>query len=200
MAWVSIWTSHWLVTPTSPVPPLPQETLPVGVIVSLRFCGCVVPMLGALPGVLVRVSIPAQTSLPRSKLGRKGFIQLTLTYCCSSPRKSGLELKQVRKQKMMQRQWRDVLTGLPPLACSACFLIKPKTTSPEMSPPTRGPPSWSLIKKMPYIWISWRHFPNWSSFLCDNSSLCQVDTKLAGTPTKLKNKTKSLGLARWLRG
>jgi hypothetical protein len=46
---------------------------------------------------LVRVSIPAQTSWPRSKLGRKGFIRLTLPYCCSSPRKSGLELKQVRK-------------------------------------------------------------------------------------------------------
>ena len=32
------------------------------------------------------------------------------------------------------------LTGLLALACSACFLIEPKTTSPEMVPPTRGPP------------------------------------------------------------
>jgi hypothetical protein len=38
---------------------------------------------------------------------------------------------------------------------------------------------------MPYSWISWRHFPNWSSFLCANSSLCQVDTKLASTPGPL---------------
>jgi hypothetical protein len=30
-------------------------------------------------------------------------------------------------------------TGLLPLACSACFLIKSKTTNPEMVPPTRGP-------------------------------------------------------------
>jgi hypothetical protein len=30
------------------------------------------------------------------------------------------------------------LTGLLPLAYSACSLIKPKTTSPEMVPPTRG--------------------------------------------------------------
>jgi hypothetical protein len=30
------------------------------------------------------------------------------------------------------------LTSLPHLACSACSLIKPKTTSPEMVPPTRG--------------------------------------------------------------
>jgi hypothetical protein len=28
---------------------------------------------------------------------------------------------------------------------------------------------WSLIEKMLYSWISWRHFPKWSSFLCDNS-------------------------------
>jgi hypothetical protein len=36
--------------------------------------------------VLVRVSIPAQTTWPRSKLGRKGFIRLTLPCCCSSPK------------------------------------------------------------------------------------------------------------------
>jgi hypothetical protein len=36
--------------------------------------------------VLVRVSIPAQTSWARNKLGRKGFIQLTLPHCCSSPK------------------------------------------------------------------------------------------------------------------
>ena len=29
-------------------------------------------------------------------------------------------------------------TGLLPLACSACSLIEPKTTSPEMVPPTKG--------------------------------------------------------------
>jgi hypothetical protein len=34
---------------------------------------------------------------------------------------------------------------------------------------------------MPDSWILCRHFPNWSPFLCDNSSLCQVDTKLAST-------------------
>jgi hypothetical protein len=36
-------------------------------------------------------------------LGKKGFIQVTLPYCCSSPRKSGLELKELRKQELMQR-------------------------------------------------------------------------------------------------
>ena len=33
------------------------------------------------------------------------------------------------------------LTGLLPLACSACFLIEPKTTRPRMAPPTMGPPT-----------------------------------------------------------
>jgi hypothetical protein len=63
-----------------------------------------------------------------------------------------------------------LLTGLLPLAHSACFLIEPKTT-------THNGPShpWSLIEKMPYSWISWRHFLKGVSFLCDNSSLCQVD-------------------------
>jgi hypothetical protein len=35
----------------------------------------------------------------------------------------------------------------------------------------------SLIEKMPYSWISWRHFLKRGSSLCDNSSLCQVDTQ-----------------------
>jgi hypothetical protein len=30
---------------------------------------------------------------------------------------------------------------------------------------------------MPYSWISWRHFLKGGSFLCSNSSLCQVDTQ-----------------------
>jgi hypothetical protein len=33
----------------------------------------------------------------------------------------------------------EAMEGCSLLACSACFLIEPKTTSPEMVPPTRGP-------------------------------------------------------------
>jgi hypothetical protein len=74
-------------------------------------------------------------------------------------------------------------TGLLPLACSACSLIEPRLPAQRWSHPQGAFPPWSLIEKMPYSWISWRHFLNWSSFLCDNSSLCQVDTKLASTLT-----------------
>jgi hypothetical protein len=35
----------------------------------------------------------------------------------------------------------DVTYCLLPLACSAGFLIEPKTTSPRMAPPTMGPPA-----------------------------------------------------------
>jgi hypothetical protein len=45
------------------------------------------------------------------------------------------------RQELMQRTWRVLLTGLLPLACSACCLAEPRTTtSPEMAPPTVGPP------------------------------------------------------------
>ena len=33
-----------------------------------------------------------------------------------------------------------VFTGLLPLACSACSLTEPKSTNPEMAPPTMDPP------------------------------------------------------------
>ena len=96
------------------------------------------PLRRRLPSVLVRVSIPKQTSWPRSKLERKGFIRLTLPYCCSSPRKSGLELKQVRKQELMQRPWRDVTYWLASPGLLSLLSYRTKTTSPEMVPTTRG--------------------------------------------------------------
>jgi hypothetical protein len=34
-----------------------------------------------------------------------------------------------------------LLTGLLPLACSACLLVEPMTTSLGMAPPTKGPPT-----------------------------------------------------------
>ena len=70
-----------------------------------------------------------------------------------------------------------LLTGLLPLACSACSLIEPRLPAQRWSHPQGAFPPWSLIEKMPYSWISWRHFLNGSSFLWDNSSLCQTDTQ-----------------------
>jgi hypothetical protein len=79
------------------------------------------------------------------------------------------------------------LTGLFPLACSACSLIEPGLPAQGWHHPQWALPPGSLIEKMPYSWISWRYFPNWSSFLCDNYSLCQVDTKPVQGPSLLQS-------------
>ena len=52
--------------------------------------------------------------------------------------KSGLELKQVRKQELMQRPWRDILYWLASPGLLSLLSYRTKTTSPEMVPPTRG--------------------------------------------------------------
>ena len=131
--------------------------------------------------VLVRVSIPAQTSWPRSSWGGKGLFSLHLHTAVHH--QGSLEWNSSRSGS---RNWCRghggmFITSLLPLACSACSLIEPRLPAQRWHYPQGDLPPWSLIEKMPYSWISWRHFPNWSSFLCDNSSLCQVDTKLAST-------------------
>jgi hypothetical protein len=84
--------------------------------------------------VLLRVSIPAQTSRPRSKLGRKGFIWLTLPHCCSSP-------KEVRTGTQAGQEAgvdAEAMEGCSLLACFPWLAYRTKTASPEMVPPTRG--------------------------------------------------------------
>ena len=61
--------------------------------------------------VLVRVSIPAQTSWPRSKFGRKAFIQLKLPCCCSS-------LKEVRTGTQADQE-----AGVDAEVMEGCFLM-----------------------------------------------------------------------------
>jgi hypothetical protein len=57
-----------------------------------------------------------------------------------SPRKSGLELKQVRKQELMQKSWRDVLYWLASPGLLSLLSYRTRTTSPEMVPPIRAFP------------------------------------------------------------
>ena len=56
------------------------------------------------------------------------------------------------RQELMQRPWRGAAYWLFLGACSVCFLIENRTTSPGMTLTTMGrtPPYQSLIKKMPY--------------------------------------------------
>jgi hypothetical protein len=64
---------------------------------------------------------------------------------------------------------------LASLAYSDCFLTELKTTSLGMAPTTKHLPCLITNWEMLYSWISWRHFLKRGSFLCDYSSLCQVD-------------------------
>jgi hypothetical protein len=82
----------------------------------------------------LRVSIPGQNIVTKKHLGRKGFIQLTLPYCCSSPK--GVRTGTQAGQETVSDA--EAMEGYYLLACLACSLIEPKTTSPGMVPPTRG--------------------------------------------------------------
>jgi hypothetical protein len=80
-------------------------------------------------------------NMTKSKLGRKGFIQLTLPYCCSSPKEVGTGTQAGQEADAEAMEGYYFLACFPWLAQLACFLIEPKTTRPEMVPPTMGLPT-----------------------------------------------------------
>jgi hypothetical protein len=86
----------------------------------------------------LRVSIPAQNIMTKKQVGEERVYSAYISTAVHHQRKSGLELKQVRKQKLMQRPWRDVLYWLASPGLLSLLSYKTKTTSPEMVPPTRG--------------------------------------------------------------
>ena len=76
-------------------------------------------------------------------------------------RKSGLEPKQVRRQELMQRPWRDVTyclasPGLLSLLSYTTqdYQLRNGTTHNGLGPPPL------ITSWITYSWISWRHFPN----------------------------------------
>jgi hypothetical protein len=90
-------------------------------------------------GWCLRVSIPAQTSWPRSSWGGKGLLGLLFHIAVHHQRKSGLELKQVRKQKLMQRPWRDVLYWLASPGLLSLLSYRPQDYQPRDGPTHKGP-------------------------------------------------------------
>jgi hypothetical protein len=61
-------------------------------------------------GVLVRVSIPGQNIMTKKQFGEERvYSAYTFHIAVDHQRMSGLELKQVRKQELMQRPRRDAL-------------------------------------------------------------------------------------------
>jgi hypothetical protein len=79
-----------------------------------------------------------------SNLGRKGFIHSQFPYNCSSSKavraglKQGSNLKEGADTETMKRL---LLTGFLPMACSACFVIELRITSPGLYHLPWGGPS-----------------------------------------------------------
>jgi hypothetical protein len=103
-------------------------------------CNLIFPVAGLLATVLVFLLLH-KISWPRSKLRRKGFIPLILPHCCSLPKevRTGTQAGQEAGADAEAMEGGMLLIGLLPLACSACFLIEPRTNIPGMAPPTRSP-------------------------------------------------------------
>jgi hypothetical protein len=77
--------------------------------------------------------------MTKKQLGRKGFIQLILPYCCSLPRMLGLEHKQVRKQELMQKPWRDVLYWLASPGLLSLLSYRTQDYQPRDGTTHKGP-------------------------------------------------------------
>jgi len=108
--------------------------------------------------------------------GGKGLFSLDFHIALHHQTKSWLKLKQVKKQELMQRPWRDVTYWLAPPDLLILLSYRAQDYQPRDGTTHNGPSHhWSLVEKMPYSWLSWissREAP-----FCDNSSMCQVDTQ-----------------------
>ena len=95
--------------------------------------------------VLFRVTDPAQTSWPRSNLGRKCFIQLTLPHSCSS-------LKEVSTGTQAGQEAgadAEAMEGYSLLACYP-WLAQLAPNQQDMVPLTRG---------LPHLIANWENTP-----------------------------------------
>ena len=120
-----------------------------------------------------------KTLWPRTKLrGMCSAYTSTLLFITKGSQHRNSNRAGTWRQEQIQRPWRDVTYWPVSPGLLSCFLIEPRTTSPRMAPPTMDPfHPWSIIEKTPYKRILWRHFLKGGSFLYNNFSLCQVDTK-----------------------
>ena len=116
-----------------------------------------------------------ETPWPKTSYRGKDWFCLHF-YMNVHQRKSGQELTYLEARAAAEVM-EGVLPGLLSLACSACFLIKPRITIPGLAPPTMG---WTLtiksqIKKMLYrlahSLILQKHIPYFCSLLSDDNSL-----------------------------
>jgi hypothetical protein len=84
--------------------------------------------------VLVRVSIPGQNITNKKQVGEERVYSAytSILLFITKEVRTGTQAGQEAGADA------EAMEGCSLLACSACSLIEPKTTSPEMAPPTRG--------------------------------------------------------------
>jgi hypothetical protein len=71
--------------------------------------------------------------------GGKGLFGLHFHTAVHHQRKSGLELKQVRKQELMQRPWRDVVYWLASPGLLSLLSYRTQDYQPRDGPTHKGP-------------------------------------------------------------
>jgi hypothetical protein len=82
------------------------------------------------------------------------------------------------REELIQRPWRDVTYWLAFLGLLILLSYRIQDDQPGDGTSHNGLSHlWSLIEKVSYSWISWRHFLKGGFFLCDNSNLCQIHTQ-----------------------
>lgn len=118
------------------------------------------------------------------KLDEKEFVQLMLSCCCSWP-------KEIRTEtQIWQESWNCMwgrshgvvlITGLLSLIS---YRTKDHQVREDTTQNRLGPFHHTIIKKMIYSYIIWKHLLIWVFLLLDISCFCQADRKQASTDRK----------------
>jgi hypothetical protein len=91
------------------------------------------------PHVLVKVSIPGQNIMTKKQVGEERvYSAYTSILLFITERSQDWNSSRSESRSWCRSHGGMFFTGLLLLACSACSLIEPKTTSPEMVPSIRG--------------------------------------------------------------
>jgi hypothetical protein len=93
-----------------------------------------------LATVLVRVPIPTQNTMTKKQVGEERvYSAYTFHIAVHYQRKSGQELKQVKKQELMQRPWRDVSYWLASPGLLSLLSYRTQEYQPRNDSTHKGP-------------------------------------------------------------